>query len=388
MTIPQGEGHSPEKSARKGRVRLFVALVIGTVFSIVALKEIPRELKYLNTESAEATNGESSSKRPSLQKPIQNNSIQSLSGPSTPLIIRHDLKAVQTWLTLKPTDTWTVWPDHMSGVTISSESQEDIASWYGQTPTTTWGTFHIHITNEPGIEFDTLESAGIVTDTTTSVGGYSGMRRDYEDSSGRVDASVVVTLPTGVIYVFDTQVAGAAGASAATMRVELDRVLDSVSFVPDNTTLVSWTRSSIVSPSAVGNGFDVAHPTGWTVAGLITGGVSISSPASPPFSYGMLNINIAPASAADASRWDTEQRLPHYMLRHETRSTSPTGLTTPLSFIPTSAYLVRTGNGATWLVAVSNPASSFGSAGFWLYDQTLYRIVTDSVIAYVIPAYP
>lgn len=267
MTKLRTDDRSQQTPDTRGRSWLLAALLAGVAVLLFVLTAPSRELADRSADAVDEIGQEPSTGKSEVLVPVQTKGVQALNSSAAPIILRHDLKTKLTWLTLKPTDTWTIWPDHMSGLTISSETPEDIASWYGQTPTRTWGVFHISISNEPGGEFDSDPPEGsVVTTTNTTIGGYCGVRRDVQDSAGRIDASVAVTLPTGVVYAFNTQVAGTAGAEAAAMRAELDRMLDSASFVPDSTTEVAWTRSSVVVPSTVGKGFDVAHPTGWTVA--------------------------------------------------------------------------------------------------------------------------
>lgn len=302
------------------------------------------------------------------------------------LIIRHDLKGTLTWLTIEHPPSWFVDPNQMAGVQVTSEHPEDIASWYGRATTATWGTVHLAATKEAGVQPARPEPGLVMTTTAVAVDGYPGVRYDYQDAWGRVDSAITVTLPSGETHIFNTEIAGdAAGARA--MRVELDRVLASIDFIADRTQQVGWTRSLVTAPSPYGNGFSLQHPSGWAVAATAGGGVALSSPATSPYAAGELAVQVEPASAADAARWVNESRAPYYMFQHETRTTSTAGLATPLLFVPSAAYLVRTNNDGIWLVAVGNPAKTFGTSAFWFYDQTLHRVTTASSISYV-PVYP
>lgn len=307
------------------------------------------------------------------------------------LTVRYDLKGRLAWLTLAHDSAWFVGKDHMSGVTITSHDPQTIASWYGQPAPQTWGTVHVAITDEPDVEASPPDPGVTLTTTGVTVDGYPGTRYEYLNGNGVIDAVVVVTIPgsgtdPSTTYIFNTQLAGAT-AGAAAMRSQLDNVLASVDFITDYTTQVGWTRSTVAAPSSSGNGFDVYHATGWTILGTPSGGVTMGSPITPPYTQGPLGIHVAPASPSDAARWSTETRWRYHLFRHETRGTSTAGLTTPVPFVPTTAYLVKTDNGAIWLVAVSNPAQTFGTPSYWFYDQAVYRTTTDSLIAYDMPAY-
>jgi hypothetical protein len=283
----------------------------------------------------------------------------------------------------------------------SSEGERTIAlaspsQWTGYGPVTdTLAILNVHRASSDA--FDTAIPSGATGVITQSIwlDGFPATRVSYTDEAG--DYNVVVDIQTtqltapGAFYHLIGIVADPStgfGPEAQALKIALLAAVDSIRFIPDVVYGQSWPDTALADPAlSSADSLGVLHPTGWTVSEA-RGAFQIDGLQDSVYSAGPVQVRLLPYPGGGSDAWENAMTLqpPARMFDHPARAVDTWGnLSGGRQFVIRPDYTVD-----VWLIETSMPVFSDDdwSDIRWLYDQTLWRVLTASDLGVPQPAYP